>query len=69
MLDSMVFDALLDEDAMLDVLRDAVSRGDVELLVTHIQVDEIVETVGRDPERLKRLLHTLMRSGATEVNT
>ena len=27
------------------------------------------DTIGRDPERLKRLLHTLMRSGATEVNT
>jgi hypothetical protein len=60
---------LLEEDAMLSVLRDAVARGDVELLVTHLQVDEIIDTIGKDPERLKQLFHTLMQSGAREVNT
>jgi hypothetical protein len=44
MLDSMVLDVLLEEDVLLDVLRKAVVAGDCEVLVTHIQVDEIALT-------------------------
>ena len=69
MLDSNVFDALLEDAQMLEDLRRGVTTGSVEILVTHVQVDEIVDTIGPDPERLKQLLHTLLRSGAHEVST
>jgi predicted nucleic acid-binding protein len=69
MVDSMIFDALLAEDAMSEAIRRAVADGSIELFVTHVQVDEIMDTYQRDPERAKRLIHTLLRSGAKEVPT
>lgn len=67
MLDSHIFDELLKNGSMLDRLRSAAESGAVRVYVTHIQVDEILDTP--DPEKRKLLIHTLMQSGAQEVST
>jgi predicted nucleic acid-binding protein len=70
MLDSNIFDRLMDADVEVDVtgaLRRAVEAGAVTLLVTHIQVDEILD-VSEDEDR-RNLIHTLMRAGIREIPT
>lgn len=61
MFDSMIYDDLLREDAMLDGLKRAVAAGMIEILVTHVQVDELTKTAARDRERAKLLIHTLLQ--------
>jgi predicted nucleic acid-binding protein len=69
MLDTHVVDALLVEDAMLDALRWASDQGVLQIVVTHVQVDEILDTCKRDLDRAKLLIHTLLQVRAVEVST
>ncbi len=67
MLDSNISHALHRDDGLRESLTRAVDSGSVELLVTHIQVDENLDHP--DPEEGRRLIHAMMGSGARAVPT
>ncbi len=54
MLDSMVFDAIADDDGLRARLVDLVEKGVTELLITHIQADQLASIP--DETARKRLL-------------
>ncbi len=54
LLDSNIFDKLVDDDAALEIVMQLVESGRVVFLSTHVQADEIKRTP--DPERVRRLL-------------
>jgi predicted nucleic acid-binding protein len=54
LIDSNIFDKLIDEPETLELASQLVESGALELLSTHIQADEIARTP--DAERLRRLL-------------
>ncbi len=61
MLDTNVVDALLGSAALTGGLCDAVAAGEIELMVTHLQVDEIGETPNSRSERRDALRDALVR--------
>lgn len=67
MLDSNVSHALVDDDSLRVALRRATDRGFIELLVTHIQVDENLDHP--DQEQGRRLIHAMMGTGVRAVPT
>jgi len=60
-LDSNAVDPLVDDPESYEVLASAVSQGRVELLYTHISIDELAEVP--DLERRRHLLLTLISLG------
>lgn len=54
LLDSNIFDKLVDDDAALEIAIQLVESGRVAFLSTHVQTDEIKRTP--DSERVRRLL-------------
>lgn len=60
-LDSNAVDPLVDDPESYEVLASAVSQGRVELLCTHISIDELAEVP--DLERRRHLLLTLVSLG------
>lgn len=67
MLDSNLSDLLGTDDQLRSELRRAVEAGDVDALVTHIQVDENLDIP--DPEAGRRLIHAMMGAGVRAVPT
>ena len=69
MVDTHVIDAILADGSLFEAMRDASTCGRLSVLVTHVQVDEVLDLAPRDLEAAKRLVHTLLAIGAREVNT
>jgi predicted nucleic acid-binding protein len=54
-LDSNALDPLMDQPGAYDVLHEAVKDGKLEMLRTHVNVDEVLDT--RDADKRERLRH------------
>jgi hypothetical protein len=67
MFDSMIPDVLAADEGLVFEIRDLVAAGRLEVLVTHVQVDELVATP--DLERRRRLLSPMFMIGARLVET
>jgi hypothetical protein len=73
MLDTNIADQLAEDDGLREALRQAVGGGRLQLLVTHVQVDELLNTPDVPDldlpagERARRLLHALLGAGVRAV--
>jgi hypothetical protein len=69
MLDTNVVDELVADSGLVNVLRQSVESGKSELLITHLQIDEVMNT--GDDKRAKReaLVQLLAELPATRVST
>jgi hypothetical protein len=68
MLDTNVVDKLVADGALVDRLQRLVGDGQVRLLFTHLQVDEVMETPESNPKR-QQLVNVLARLPAELVPT
>lgn len=69
MLDTNIADDLLVRLLLLPTLRAAVDSGRVELLVTHLQIDEVMEIPDSRSERRDALVNVLASLPARRVDT
>ena len=69
MLDTNVIDALMADPDLVSLLRDAVAAGTVELLITHVQIDEVLNTGSNKRTKREALVQMLAALPAKRVPT
>ena len=69
LLDTQVVDALIDDDVLRRRIDDAARADTVEVLVTHLQIEETLEMPATKVDAQEALLQTLAELVATRVAT
>ena len=69
MLDTNVVDVLMTDSALLGLLRQATTSGAVELLVTHVQIDEVMSMGPNKRAKMESLVQLLADLPARRVPT
>ena len=69
MLDTNVIDALMADLDLVSLLRDAVAEGKVELLITHVQIDEVLNMGPSKRAKREALIQMLAALPAKRVPT
>ena len=69
MLDTNVVDELMADTALVSLLREATDAGSVELLITHVQIDEVLNRGPNKRARREALLQMLAALPANRVPT